>query len=278
MPVNIPSLHGRLLNIARDQKTDLQLLINRLAGEQFLYRLSLSSYVEKFVLKGGSLLIYLIESDRKTKDLDFTVQQINNHVDDMVTIIRSVLDIAVDDGIKWGKIEGTPLMHPEMPQPGVRIGCHFLLGKMRGMVHMDMAMGEVIEGTAMMFHRMKYRNQPIFGEPFSLLAYPPELVFAEKLQIVVRKKGQNTRMKDYYDLSKLIEYNLDREKLKKAIQDVFNSRKITIPTRIQFHEAEHSRLQTYWEHFLKRDQMERAPKQIQEIIDILNAYLKKLNE
>ncbi len=54
MPINIKSLQGRLLNIAREKKLDFQMLLNRLAAEQFLYRLSQSSHVDKFVFKGGS--------------------------------------------------------------------------------------------------------------------------------------------------------------------------------------------------------------------------------
>ena len=114
MPVNIASLHAKLLNISRAQKVDIQLLLNRLAAEQFLYRLSLSPYAQKFIFKGGSLLTYLIESDRKTKDLDFSIKQMKNQVEDIVKITRSILDIAVDDGIDWKKTDGAPLVHPEM--------------------------------------------------------------------------------------------------------------------------------------------------------------------
>src|SRR3989338_7881530 len=131
MPVNIPSLHAKLLNIARAQKIELQLLLNRLGAEQFLYRLSLSPFADKFIFKGGSLLAYLIESDRKTKDLDFSIRQMKSQVEDTVKTIESILDIAVDDGITWKNVDGAPLIHPEMDYPGARIACHFLLGKMR---------------------------------------------------------------------------------------------------------------------------------------------------
>src|SRR3989338_5621910 len=104
MPVNVNSLHARLLNLSREKKIDFQILLNRLAAEQFLYRLSQSPYSEKFIFKGGSLLTYLIDSDRKTKDLDFSIREISNQVEDIVKIIQSVLDIPVDDGIEWQKI------------------------------------------------------------------------------------------------------------------------------------------------------------------------------
>lgn len=113
---------------------------------------------------------------------------------------------------------------------------------------------------------------------FSLLVYPPETVFAEKLQIALKKAGRNTRMKDYYDLSKLIEHALDPKKLKKCIQEVLTNRGMPLTTQILFQDEDSMRLQTYWEHFLKRENMTTAPLQINEIINKVNVYLKKLYE
>lgn len=276
MAVNINSLHARLLNLSREKKIDFQILLNRLAAEQFLYRLSLSPHWKRFIFKGGSLLTYLIDSDRKTKDLDFSIREISNQVEDIVKIIQSVLDIVVDDGITWKKIDGSALNHPEMDQSGVRLACHFLFGKMRGIVRMDMALGDVVEAVRLPLERMQYKNEPIFGEPFSLLVYPPETIFAEKFQIALKKGGQNTRMKDYYDLSKLIDHKLDPKKLKKCLKAVLSNRNMSLTTQISFNDAESTRLQTYWEHFLKREKMTEAPLRIGKIIDKVNAYLKKL--
>src|SRR3989338_2899942 len=125
MSTNIKSMQARILNISREKKIDFQLLLNRLAAEQFLCRLSQSPHVEKFIFKGGSLLNYLIDSDRKTKDLDFSIKQIRNQVDDVVKIIRSILDIPVDDGIEWKDMEGDLFVHPEMDYRGVGFACLF---------------------------------------------------------------------------------------------------------------------------------------------------------
>ncbi len=276
MSINIASLQARLLNLAKEKKIDFQLLLNRLGAEQFLYRLSQSPYAEKFIFKGGSLLSYLIDSDRKTKDLDFSIREISNRVDEVVKIIHSVLNIPVEDGILWKEIKAEPLIHPEMDHPGIRMISPFLLGKMRGTVRMDMAIGDVVNAVKIPLQRLQYKGKPIFGESFSLLVYPPETVFAEKLQIAIKKRGQNTRMKDYYDLLKLMEHDLKPKQLKKCIQETFANRKIPFTTSIQFADEELSRLQLYWEHFLKREKMGEAPARIIEIIDKINLYLKKL--
>lgn len=278
MTFNFESFRARLLNISKEKKIDFQFLLNRLGAEQFLYRLSLSPHAAQFIFKGGFLLTYLIESERKTRDLDFSIRQIGHQVDGAVKIIRSILEIRVDDGIEWKEIKGEPLLHPEMDYPGIRIVCRFLFGNMKGVVRMDMATGDAVEAVMVPLRRIQYRGKPLFGESFSILAYPPETIFAEKLYIAVRKEGRNTRMKDYFDLSKLVDHPLDHPKLKKSIQGTFANRNQPLAVQIQFKDEDLVRLQVYWEHFLKRDKMSGLPATISEMIGKVNAFLKKLYE
>ena len=54
---NIPaSVHTRLKNIARRQEVAFNLMLDRYAAERFLYRLSASTQVNRFTLKGAALL------------------------------------------------------------------------------------------------------------------------------------------------------------------------------------------------------------------------------
>ena len=276
MKNTIESLHARLLNLAREKNIEFQVLLNRLGAEQFLVRLALSKYVKQFVFKGGSLLVYLIDSERKTKDLDFSVTKISNQVDEVIEMIKSILQIPVDDGFKWIDVRGTPLNHPEMEVPGVRLSCHFLLGNMKGIVRMDLAYGNVIGARKTKLERIRYRNNPIFGNTVSLYAYTPEAIFAEKLCIVIKKQGQNTRMKDYYDLYKLIDSKISSDRLKKCIEKIFKRRNIPLRVSITFSSSDLERLQIYWEHFLKRDKPKEVPEKIIDVITKINSYLKKL--
>jgi hypothetical protein len=50
------SVRQRLLNMARQEKRPFQELLQYYAMERFLYRLSISSYAEQFILKGAMLL------------------------------------------------------------------------------------------------------------------------------------------------------------------------------------------------------------------------------
>lgn len=276
MTVNIKSLQGRLANIAREKQTELQLLLNRFGAEQFLFRLSQSSYANRFIFKGGFLLAYLIDSERKTKDLDFSITEMELQVDDVIAIVKEILAIPIDDGIEWGAVEGKILEHPEMESPGVRLICRFLLGKMKGNVRMDLARGDVVKAIKHPLKRIRYNDEPLMGGDFSLMVYPLETVFAEKLHIVFKKGAQNTRMKDYYDLMKLTEQSLSKATLRKSIQKTFQNRNEEVKTHIHFDDSEIERLQTYWGHFLKRDNPPEAPKTIDEVIATVNDYLRKL--
>ena len=65
------SVHQRLLNRARNEGVDFNLLLQRYAIERFLYRLGLSTQVDRFTLKGATLfLVWSDQQFRPTRDVD----------------------------------------------------------------------------------------------------------------------------------------------------------------------------------------------------------------
>ena len=72
--------------------------------ERFLYRLSISKYSKKFVLKGGLLLCTILdEKSRATKDIDLLANQINNTLEELRAIFENICDFQVDDSIIFDK-------------------------------------------------------------------------------------------------------------------------------------------------------------------------------
>jgi hypothetical protein len=73
-PRNIgASVRARLLERARAERSDFQILLTRYALERLLYRLSVSTERERFVLKGALLLVTLLgDPFRPTPDLDLS--------------------------------------------------------------------------------------------------------------------------------------------------------------------------------------------------------------
>jgi hypothetical protein len=65
------SVKARLANLARAQKEDFQELLSRYGRERLLYRLSVSEYQERFILKGALLFAYWTGTPhRPTRDMD----------------------------------------------------------------------------------------------------------------------------------------------------------------------------------------------------------------
>lgn len=70
-PNRAHSIHERLLKVAKVEQEEFQNLLMRYARERWLYRLSLSSQRERFVLKGAMLFaLWSDEPHRLTQDLD----------------------------------------------------------------------------------------------------------------------------------------------------------------------------------------------------------------
>jgi hypothetical protein len=73
-------LHQRLLNLARDRGADFNLMRQRYAGERFLFRLAVSSEVDRFVLKGAALfLVWAGTKFRATRDVDLLASAPADH-------------------------------------------------------------------------------------------------------------------------------------------------------------------------------------------------------
>lgn len=70
--------------------------------ERLLYRLSISDFKEKFILKGG--LIILCNTNiktRPTKDIDFLAKNISNDVREIKKVFKKICQIEVNDGVNF---------------------------------------------------------------------------------------------------------------------------------------------------------------------------------
>lgn len=273
--INIESLKAKLLFLAKEQNIDFQVVLNRFGTEQFLARLSTSPLAEKFIFKGGSLLVYLIETHRHTRDIDFSIKE-QPKQSNLLAMVQSILDISINDGIQWEPAKSEILDHPDLEEPGLRVICHFHLGKMRGQVHMDLAIGDVVQPVKISLPRIRYKGIPLIGEDFSLLSYPSESIFAEKLHIIISKRENNTRMKDYYDLAKLSQQISDYQKLRQAIEATFNNRRTLLIQSVTFDSNALEILQKQWHNFLTKENLDDVPKQIVDVISLINLALKKI--
>ena len=101
-PTNIAaSVRARLLNLARETQRPLDQLLTRYALERLLYRLSLSAYRDRYVLKGALLVTTWFDSPhRPTRDVDFLGFG-DPSMDVLLARFREIAAIPVDDGLTY---------------------------------------------------------------------------------------------------------------------------------------------------------------------------------
>src|SRR5271168_2978807 len=102
-PRNIgASVRARLLDLARAEHSDFQVLLTRYALERLLYRLSVSTHRDRFILKGAMLLvIWMPDQFRPTRDLDLLGHG-DVTPDACVRIFQDLCGMAVaDDGVAF---------------------------------------------------------------------------------------------------------------------------------------------------------------------------------
>jgi len=96
------SVRAKLLNKARAERADFQILLTRYALERLLYRLSVSDHRDEFVLKGAMLFVtWVADPFRPTRDLDLLGRG-NNSSDAIAEVFRDICAQPVaDDGVTF---------------------------------------------------------------------------------------------------------------------------------------------------------------------------------
>ena len=97
-----------------------------------------------------------------------------------------------------------------------------------------------------------------------LRTYPVYTVVAEKLHAIVLLGMTNSRLKDYFDLSVLLEREaLDIDLLARAIKATFERRGMTVPTVLPIELtnefAQDASRQSLWQTFLKKNEIITEP-------------------
>lgn len=95
------SVRQRLLNLAREQGRVFDVVLVTYGLERLIYRLSISPYRDRFVLKGGMLVtLWIADENRVTRDADFL-----GHGDasegHLKSVFSDILSIEADDGLAF---------------------------------------------------------------------------------------------------------------------------------------------------------------------------------
>jgi hypothetical protein len=140
------SVRQRLLNLTRTRGEEFQRVLTRFALERLLYRLSLSPYRERFLLKGAMLFVaWFPESHRPTKDLDLSGYGDSSR-EMLMEIFRTLCGMeGSEDGMEFlpGTITCTEIRE-ETEYGGLRINLVAKLGTAEIPVQVDIGFGDII--------------------------------------------------------------------------------------------------------------------------------------
>lgn len=245
--INEQELKDRIQTIAKEKDIHFNACWKQLLLERFLARLSRSPHINKFIFKGGFLLSYIMEIGRETTDLDFLLTRMNAEVKGLQEVFEAIVSTPSDDGFIFSFKNIELLSQPHMEYPGYRTTLKASFGKRKDKIHVDVGIGDIVEPQNREIKLFEYSGKPFFEESISLLVYPIESIFAEKLETVLSKGSRNSRMKDFHDLLLLLRGKSlqDSKNLHENVKKTFVNRG-TVLRPIQFDESGHIALQRLW--------------------------------
>ncbi len=169
---------------------------------------------------------------------------------------KKIAQIPLDDGFEITFLEISLLDHPDMPHPGFRILVKVKLieGRLTDNLQIDVGIGDNVTPNEQSLNLMTYRSDPLYESSISLLVYPPENIFAEKLNAVFAKGEDNSRMKDFNDLILMSRQPemLNMNRLKEAIISTFKYQKSKYHPPIEFTAPIMEMFQESWDYFLSK--------------------------
>jgi hypothetical protein len=217
------SVHARLLAVSQRRNADFHRTLQRYVAERFLYRLGLSSYRDRFVLKGAMLFVLWEDAAaRPTKDLDLA-GYVANDADAIGQAFREIASLpSPEDGLDFAldTLEITPI-RDDAEYHGFRLNLDVLLGRAVIPFQVDVGFGDLIVPPP---SDVIY---PVLldGEAPHVRAYPREAVVAEKLHAMAFHGGANSRYKDFFDVDRLsTRFAFDGMPLSASINATFSRR------------------------------------------------------
>jgi len=252
------SVRARLLNKARTEGMDFQLMLTRYGLERLLYRLSISSERDNFLLKGALLFdLWYDVPLRPTRDIDllgFGLAEIPY----LVAAFESICAIGADDGMAFDAASiRADEIRKEANYAGIRLALTGTIDGARCPVQIDVGYGDAVTPAP------ESARFPVMFEDMpapTLRVYPRYTVVAEKLEAIISLGMANSRMKDYFDLWVILrDAQLEQGILAQAVEATLNRRGTRRPSGIpiglsaQF-SSDRQKI-TQWAAFVKRNQL-----------------------
>lgn len=256
------SVRARLLNVAKTQAVDFNQVLVRFALERILYRLAQSPHADRFLLKGALLFtLWYDMPHRATRDADLLGFGASD-IESVKQVFRDVAAVAVDDGIVFDPTSvNVEAIRKEAGYGGVRVFIAGELARARCKVQIDIGYGDAVTPEPVdSLYPVLLNDLPAPR----LRTYPVYTVVAEKLHAIALLGMTNSRLKDYFDLSVLLDRErLDLDLLAQAIRATFERRGMAVPAGLPVGLSDEFALdasrQALWLAFSKKNELAAEP-------------------
>lgn len=250
------SIRTKLLNVAKKENVFYQTILTRYFQERLLYRMSQTRYRNNFYLKGGALM-YAYErfAARPTLDIDFLGNNISNEGTSIIAAFKEICSVHFEeDGVIFDVEHITAQNITEFKDyHGIRLSIPVKMDSIAQVLTMDIGFGDVVTPSPVNL------DFPILLEHLpcaNILAYSLETVIAEKMHAIIDLADQSSRMKDYYDLHRILkEEKYDSEVLQEAIIRTFDNRHTPYDENTMFFRKDfgiNQQMEARWKAFMRK--------------------------
>lgn len=250
------SIRTKLLNVAKKENIFYQTILTRYFQERLLYRMSQTRYRNNFYLKGGALM-YAYErfAARPTLDIDFLGNNISNEGTSIIAAFKEICSVPFEeDGVIFDVEHITAQNITEFKDyHGIRLSIPVKMDSIAQVLTMDIGFGDVVTPSPVNL------DFPILLEHLpcaNILAYSLETVIAEKMHAIIDLADQSSRMKDYYDLHRILkEEKYDSEVLQEAIIRTFENRHTPYDENTMFFRKDfgiNQQMEVRWKAFMRK--------------------------
>lgn len=221
--INIMQLKAKIKNISKEKNISAQLVLQNYMMERFIERIALSDFQDQMIIKGGLLISSIVGLDsRATMDIDMTLKGKPVNEAFILDYINEISRININDEVKFDVVSITEIREID-DYFGFRVSLIAGIGTMKIPLKIDITTGDKIIPSEISYeYPLMFENRSI-----KIKAYNLETILSEKIETIISRGNQNTRMRDFYDvyiLLKLKSKNIDYNILRLAIEETSQKR------------------------------------------------------
>ena len=221
--INIMQLKAKIKNISKEKNISAQLVLQNYMMERFIERIALSDFQDQMIIKGGLLISSIVGLDsRATMDIDMTLKGKPVNEAFILDYINEISRININDEVKFDVVSITEIREMD-DYFGFRVSLIAGIGTMKIPLKIDITTGDKIIPSEISYeYPLMFENRSI-----KIKAYNLETILSEKIETIISRGNQNTRMRDFYDvyiLLKLKSKNIDYNILRLAIEETSQKR------------------------------------------------------